>query len=125
MRGKRRAAALWLPPLALMVLIFVLSTVPSDDTDRTAVHLVLRKLGHFTEYAALAALWWRALRTKLEPTAALIVAFTIAAGYAVTDEIHQAFVATRVASPLDVLIDMAGAAAALILISRRQTRVPA
>ena len=63
--------------------------MPSDDPDRTCLELLLRKALHFSEYALLAALWWRALRTRLEPRAALIAAFAITAGYAVTDEIHQ------------------------------------
>jgi VanZ family protein len=122
---KRSAVALWGPPIALMVLIFVLSSLPSDDPDRTFLQLLVRKVFHFSEYALLAALWWRALRTRLEPRAALITAFTFAAAYAVTDEIHQTFVDTRVGTPVDVLIDLAGAAAAIALIARRRERVPA
>ena len=108
MREMGRAAGLWLPPLALMALIFALSSMPSDDPDRGLAHLLLRKTAHFTEYALLAALWWRALRTRVEARTALIAAFSIAAAYAVTDEIHQTFVETRVGSPVDVLIDSPG-----------------
>ena len=68
----------------------------------------MRKAFHFSEYALLAALWWRALRTRLEPRAALVAAFAIAAAYAVTDEIHQTFVDGRVGTPVDVLIDIGG-----------------
>ena len=125
MRETRRAAALWLPPLALMIAIFALSSMPNDDPDRGLAHLLLRKAAHFTEYALLAGLWWRALRTRLEARAALVAAFSIAVAYAVTDEIHQTFVDTRVGSPVDVLIDLAGAAAAAALIARRGRRLPA
>ena len=124
MREKGRTAAVWLPPLVLMAVIFVLSSMPNDDADRGLAYLLARKAGHFTEYALLAALWWRALRTRLDARTALGVAFGIAVAYAVTDEIHQTFVETRVGSPIDVLIDTAGAAAALALIARRR-RVPA
>lgn len=124
MREKGRAAAVWLPPLVLMVVIFLLSSMPNDDADRGLAYLLLRKAAHFTEYALLAALWWRALRTRLDARAALGVAFGIAVAYAVTDELHQTFVETRVGSPIDVLIDTAGAAAAMALIARRR-RVPA
>jgi VanZ family protein len=41
------------------------------------------------------------------------LAGTIAVGYAITDEIHQTFVPTRNGSPVDVLIDAVGAAAAM------------
>jgi VanZ family protein len=124
MRDTGRAAALWLLPLALMVAIFALSSVPNDDPDRGLAHLILRKAAHFTEYALLAGLWWRALRTRLDSRAALVAAFSIAAAYAVTDEIHQTFVDTRVGSPVDVLIDVAGAAAATALIARRRRKMP-
>jgi VanZ family protein len=108
-----------------MVLIFVLSSLPSDDSDRTFLQLLVRKALHFSEYALLAALWWRALRTRLDPRPALIAAFSLAAAYAVTDEIHQTFVDTRVGTPVDVVIDLAGAAAAIAIIARRRERVPA
>ena len=125
MRQTRSAVALWGPPIALMALIFMLSSLPSDDSDRTFLSLLVRKALHFSEYALLAALWWRALRTRLDPRAALVWAFSIAVAYAVTDEIHQTFVDTRVGTPVDVLIDLAGAAAAIALIARRVERAPA
>jgi len=108
-----------------MALIFALSSMPSDDPDRTFLELLTRKAFHFGEYALLAALWWRAVRTRLEPRAALIAAFAITAAYAVSDEIHQTFVATRIGTPVDVLIDLAGATVALALIARRRDRIPA
>ncbi len=125
MREKTSALSLWAPPIAVMALIFVLSSLPSDDPDRTFLQLLVRKALHFGEYALLAALWWRAVRTRLEPRAALIAAFAITAAYAVSDEIHQTFVDTRIGSPVDVLIDMAGATLALALIAHRRRRVPA
>ena len=125
MGDRRQAAALWLPPVALMALIFALSGVSSDDPDRTWVQLLMRKVFHFSEYALLAGLWWRALRTRLEARAALVAAFSIAAGYAVTDEIHQTFVDGRVGTPVDVLIDVAGAATTAALIARHRARAPA
>ena len=124
MRKLGRGAAVWLPPLVLMVVIFMLSSMPNDDADRGLAYLLARKAGHFTEYALLAALWWRALRTRLDGRAALGVAFGIAVAYAVTDELHQTFVETRVGSPIDVLIDTAGAASATTLIARWR-RLPA
>lgn len=71
-------------------------------------------VAHFTEYAALAALWawalWPALHRAAVPWAAA-TAFV----YAVSDELHQSFVPGRVADPLDVAVDAAGIAAALAL----------
>jgi VanZ family protein len=45
-------------------------------------------------------------------------AFVLAAAFAVTDEIHQAFVPGRQASPLDVAIDVTGIAVGLALATR-------
>ena len=85
-------------------------------------HLLVRKAGHLSEYAILALLLLRAVRTSrgLAPgvwswkTAGL--ALLVAAGYAATDEFHQSFVAARTASAGDVLIDSLGALFALMLV---------
>ena len=117
------AAALWLPPIALMAVIFGLSAMPTDDVDHGLLYLIVRKAAHFTEYALLTVLWWRALRTRAAESAALAGAVAIAVGYAITDEIHQTFVDGRTGSPVDVLIDTGGAAAAALLVSRYRRRV--
>lgn len=114
-----------MPPLALMAVIFALSAMPSDDPDRGVLVLVVRKVAHFSEYALLTALWWRAFRTKLADPGALRAAVVVAVAYAVTDEIHQTFVDGRVGAAHDVLIDAAGACVAAIVIARRRRRVRA
>ena len=119
-----REAALWLPPVLLMALIFTLSAMPNDDVDRGLLHLFSRKVGHFVEYALLVVLWWRALRTRLALRAAIGVAFALAVAYAATDELHQRSVEGRVGTPRDVLIDASGAAAAAGLLLRRREREP-
>ena len=120
MKDRGRAASLWLPPIAVMGLIFALSSMPSEDVDRTAIEVALRKVGHFAEYAVLAALWLRALRSRLDLRIAIGLAFLLTVAYAVSDEVHQTLVDGRVASPFDVMIDAAGAAAALALMTRRR-----
>ena len=118
-----RTLSLWLPPLALMVLIFVLSAMPSDGADRGPLILFARKAAHFTEYALLLALWWRALFTRAAAVPALALAFAIAVAYAATDEFHQTFVDGRVGTPRDVALDAVGAAAAgALILWRRQSR---
>jgi VanZ family protein len=120
-----------LPVIIWMAIIFSASTdlLSSDRTSRfigpilrwfnpdiseaaiRRVQLVARKGAHVTEYAILAALLWRAIR--LDPRrwswgeAGLAVGF--AALYAVTDELHQHFVASRYGTVGDVVIDTAGA----------------
>ncbi len=120
-----RAAALWLPPLLLMAVIFALSAMPGDDVDRGLLYFLSRKLAHFLEYALLLGLWWRALRTRMPLRRAVALAFTISVAYAVSDELHQLTVSDRTGTPRDVLIDTAGAATAAALILRRRVGAPA
>ena len=108
-----------------MGVIFALSAMPSDDVDRGLVHFLGRKAAHFTEYALLTLLWWRALRTRVAPRAALTLAVVISIAYAVTDELHQLAVDGRHGTPVDVLIDAAGVATAATLIARHRRRAPA
>jgi len=80
-----------------------------------ALHFALRKAGHVTEFAVLVLFWYRALawgRTGWQGPAAAVSAL-LAAGFAATDETHQAFTATRTASVVDVGWDTLGALLAL------------
>ncbi len=101
-----------------MAVIFAVSAQPSLDSGLGWIDKVGRKLIHFGEYALLCALWWRALRDRLSPNAALTAAVVIASAYAVTDEFHQSFVEGRHGTPVDWLIDTAGALTAALLIRR-------
>ncbi len=109
---RERLASLWLPPLALMALIFILSAQPDLNSGLGTIDLIGRKILHATEYGLLTFLWWRALRN-------IPLATAIAIAYACTDEIHQHFVHGRHATPVDVGIDALGAAVAAALIVRK------
>ena len=111
---------MWVPPLLLMAVIWFFSAQPDLSSGLGVIDLVGRKLVHAAGYALLCLLWWRALRTRLTPRAALAGAFLLAAAYGVTDEYHQTFVDGRVGSPIDVGIDTAGAAVAALLLGRRE-----
>lgn len=85
------------------------------------VQLVVRKTGHVVEYAILAVLCWRAGSAVSEQPpvwswkrAGFTFGLTVA--YAITDEVHQSFVSTRMGSAWDVLIDSVGAFIGLILV---------
>jgi VanZ family protein len=114
----------WLPPLALMALIFFFSAQPNLSTGLGWIDHVGRKLVHASEYGLLCVLWWRALRTVTASRTALGAAFAIAVVYACSDEYHQRFVAGRSSSWVDVLIDSLGAALAVVFLvrSRRVVR---
>jgi VanZ family protein len=124
----RRFLKYWLPILAWVIFIFVGSTdlLSAAHTSRFigpflrwfapeisnetigAIQIVVRKVGHLTEYAILALLLVRALRRQLVARATGI-AFMFAAILAALDEFHQSFVATRTGTPWDVAIDCVGA----------------
>jgi VanZ family protein len=85
------------------------------DEQFDKIHYAIRKTGHFTEYAILALLLWRALRTergfaKFIPAAQFIAVLLLCAFYATTDELHQKYVKGREASVHDVILDSCGAA---------------
>lgn len=85
------------------------------------IHFLIRKGGHLSEYAILAWLALRAVRSSLRLPAgvwswkAAGLALLVAATYAATDEFHQSFVPQRTSSPIDVMIDTTGAVIALLL----------
>jgi VanZ family protein len=110
----------WAPPLVLMAVIFLFSAQPSLDTGLGLADTIGRKLVHFGEYALLAPLWWRALRTRLDPRRAALVALLVTSLYAATDEFHQTFVEGRNGNPFDWAIDTAGAAVGLVAARARR-----
>jgi VanZ family protein len=115
----------WLPPLFLMGVIFLLSAQPNLNSGLGWIDHVGRKLIHASEYALLCLLWWRALRTVARFTQSLVWAWSFTAAYAVSDEIHQRFVAGRHSSWVDVTIDWLGAALAATLVVRARRKAAA
>ena len=134
----------WLPALALMILIFALSAQEADVSSAESSHIldtiihiierltnitiapqsetyemlhtIIRKLGHFSEYAALGCALTLPLRMHGRQGWTLFAASEIfAALYAATDEIHQLFVAGRDGNLWDVCIDSAGACTGILI----------
>jgi hypothetical protein len=106
-----RVLSAWLPVVAWAGLIFALSSIPDLGTGLGGWDLALRKLAHAAEYAVLGLLLQRALDHAW-------ASFLLGAAYAVTDEVHQAFVPGRLGSPVDVAIDAAGVAVGVALALR-------
>ena len=110
-----RVVSAWLPVVAWAVLIFGLSSIPDLGTGLGGWDLALRKIAHAAEYAVLGALLYRALGREL-PAVAIGVA------YAVTDEVHQAFVPGRQGAVLDVVVDAVGVLVGVYVLGRAARR---
>lgn len=136
--NKSKARFLWILPAVWMVVIFLFSHQPSDDsaqfsgeilkliesvaeflripTDRLDLHLLVRKTAHFAEFAVLGFLLFLAKYPGSGNTARTgVFAQSVGMGYAVTDEIHQIFVPGRSCQVKDMLIDSSGVLLAVLL----------
>jgi VanZ family protein len=129
----------WLPAVAWMAMVLAASSDPFsarntgeilyavlawsfgqvDAATFGLLHFLVRKSAHFTAYAILSALWFRALRVGL-PTLWQIrwalIGLIISLSVAILDELHQSWVPSRTSSARDVLLDFCGALFAQILI---------
>lgn len=104
---------LWLPPIALMGLIFHLSSMTLDELSEQGLALQLwDKTQHFLAYLVLSFLLAQALTGRLNTPpswSAAALAFALAAMFGISDEIHQYFVPTRQMDLADWLADCVGA----------------
>ena len=129
----------WLPLLIWLGVIFVGSTsvMSADHTSRYigpfllwlkpgmspeaiwTILVVVRKCAHVIEYAVLALLLWRALRSVPTLCTRTFVVFGAVllgcALVAASDEFHQTFVKLRTPSVRDVLLDVGGASVGLLI----------
>jgi VanZ family protein len=81
-----------------------------------AIHGLVRKTAHVTEYGILAMLWFRTLTrgAGLRVPTGVWLALLISVATAIVDESHQATIPSRTGSAADVVLDSFGAAAALV-----------
>jgi len=138
----------WLPVLIWLAVIFLGSTdlMSAEHTSRFIVPVLLwlrpemspktiwfilvfvRKCAHLSEYAVLALLLWRALRSSPAFHMKIPILFGAVllgcALFAASDEFHQSFVKTRTPSVRDVLLDVTGALLALLIVSSFASRHP-
>ena len=138
----------WLPLLIWLGVIFVGSTnvMSAEHTSRYIgpllfwlkpdmspntswiIVVVARKCAHVTEYAVLALLLWRALRSvPVLRTKTLMVFGAVLLGCAVlaaSDEFHQTFVKSRTPLVRDVLLDVGGALVGLLISASFARRHP-
>lgn len=133
----------WIPVILWLAVIFIFSHMPGDGSETQSGRVVamilwiverllgaeaaaglmewpwlsyaVRKMAHFSEYAVLCLLFYRALRmssVKGYPAFALL----LSAVSAMLDEFHQRFIPGRAGVAWDVLIDTAGAGTMLVLL---------
>ncbi len=140
----------WLPALCWVAVIWTFSTdaFSAQHTGRIlepllrwiypgisrehvrVIHFLVRKSAHFIEYFVFCLLLYRGLRGEQKGWrwGWAAGAFGLAAAYAVLDEVHQSFVASRTASPWDSLLDSTGGLAAMMCCwlwyRRRASRQP-
>lgn len=132
----RKILSRWAPVLLWCVFIFVQSCLPADKSSLESgavagflnnaaawafgpagLHVsetLLRKTGHFIEYAVLGALLSRAFGADRAPYG-MLPAVAAGIAYAATDEFHQHFVPGRSARFADICIDAAGMAAGALV----------
>ena len=102
-----RPLVLWLSPHA-------------SEATINFIHLIVRKGGHFTEYAVLALLAARAFKTSSQELFRdhwFLAAVLLVVVYSLSDEFHQSFVPSRTASIYDSMLDSLGGLVALVICS--------
>ena len=93
-----------------------------SEAQLAAIHFLLRKLGHFAEYAVLALLARRALITSARVQLRqhwFELGLLLVVIYGLLDEFHQSFVPSRTASVYDSAVDIAGGLTVLLLFKLR------
>lgn len=90
-----------------MLLAFI-SYLPVS-VDEASVHFFIRKSAHFIAYSTLGMLVLHTIILFFTLRySSVLVAFIITVSYAISDEIHQTFIAGRSGEVRDVLIDSTG-----------------
>ena len=109
---------------ALLSAIYWMSSVPDLGTESDALVLLASNLSHAPLFAVLTFCWLKTLSGALEISGPVYGFASLASGaFAVLDEWHQSSVPGRHASVGDLLLDIAGIGAMLVIV--RLTRLRA
>lgn len=101
----------WLPPLTIMVVIFIISSFPTlPQIGESEFDVILKKLAHVTEYTLLFSAWIRAINWGKNSihVRSILLSVILTVIYSFTDEYHQSFVPGRHSSIIDVGFDILG-----------------
>ena len=112
---------------ALLAAIYWMSSVPDlGTTESDALMLLAQNVAHAPVFAVLTFCWLKALSGGLEISGQASAFAGVASGMcAVLDEWHQASVPGRHASVGDLLLDIAGIAAMLVIVRLTRLRTDA
>lgn len=106
------------------LVIFLFSSQPGEESSKISNDLIIRKLGHFSEYMTLGFFSFCYLSNffignnkKKDFKKTVILSFLFSVIYASTDEFHQTFVVGRDGNIVDVLIDSSGSLVGILLSS--------
>lgn len=129
----------FIPLILWMIIIFYFSHQPVDESSQLSEGIskpiveklesiikidiveemfdyLIRKLAHFTEYMILGILMYIASsKNNIPRNKKVLWCILLCALYAITDEVHQAFVPGRAPRVFDVLIDTAGSITGILM----------
>jgi VanZ family protein len=116
-KSRKRKIILWAPVFVQMALIFFFSAQAPGSSVLDSFPLSAAA-GHMLGYGLLALLLYRAFNGGIRGWRIKAARYTFITGiiYAVSDELHQAFVPGRQAALADIFIDAAGIMLALGLV---------
>lgn len=121
-KNKFFAAVFWILSLAVMVMIFTFSAATGEESEEVSQNLLskiiefignyishnfLRKLAHFSEFAALGFCMAGAIHFTFGKRKFYLPLIPCVL-YAVSDEIHQHFVPERACRVFDMFVDTCG-----------------
>jgi hypothetical protein len=117
-----RTLGRWCPAFLMMAAIFAFSSRPSEDLPNFYLFdYLVKKAGHMIGYGLLALSYLYAFNRR--DNKSIFIAWLLTVLYALTDEYHQSFVASRHSSIWDVvLFDNFGAILALAFASWKNKR---
>lgn len=128
-KRKIGAVVFWLLTVAVAIIIFMFSSENGKESQEVSEsflsviieylgnivsHNVLRKIAHFSEYAALGFCVCGAIRFTFDKNK-FYIPFIPCILYAASDEIHQYFVPERACRVFDVFVDSCGSALGILI----------
>lgn len=112
--GEGRFGKDFAPPMALMGMIFILSSIPGKVDNESLKFLTeldpnFQNLLHIPLFGLLQVLWLRSFwKRGRNDWRAVLTCLAISLGYGIIDECHQFFIPGRFASVLDLGLNLVG-----------------